>query len=587
MSTSLKQEKTICILLPNKEQLDITVGLKSTGQDVLNHVAELLGIKELHFFGLTVVKDNEHIFLDLEEKLNKYFPKEWNQELGKGLQKRSLPLILCLKVQYYVENGRLICERKARHLYYSDLRERVLRSECRQQEEVYFQLAGYALQADLGDHPVPERGMKVAPYFEPKEYFPPWIIAKRGVKYLLCHGPKVHQELWGMSTRDAVLHFIKESCQLEDVPVTFYRLLKDKKEERGTALLGLTLRGMQVYQEVNNILELIYDFPWSNVGRLTFLGKKFEIQPDGLPSARKLVYYTGSSFRSRHLLLHLSNSHQIYLSLQPALKHLRQLEESKEKQHYRESYISDDLDLDPQGSEGSPGLSRHSTSSSGIEADARQHSIYTEMVSMGDEGHRQAEKCFSSAASHGSSCTSGFDTGSKARIEDEGWQEEEIKTRTRSPDEALVDDPDEMFQLNSLLAGVSVDCAELSSKTRSPENQGPLHSEKDPEKLCNKDMLKQVLKSRGQVCVDRHSHSLDDVRLVPPPAPLGVALPPDSSHSYTFGLPDPSANTKTSVDHSYYPFLHCQSNPSFYGRRSNNCLSLDMLGDGQFMEYIF
>lgn len=24
-------------------------------------------------------------------------------------------------------------------------------------------------------------------------------------------------------------------------------------------------------QEVNNILELIYDFPWSNVGRLTFL----------------------------------------------------------------------------------------------------------------------------------------------------------------------------------------------------------------------------------------------------------------------------------------------------------------------------
>lgn len=58
-------------------------------------------------------------------------------------------------------------------------------------------------------------------------------------------------------------------------------------------------------------------------------GKKFEIQPDGLPSARKLVYYTGSSFRSRHLLLHLSNSHQLYLSLQPVLKRLHQLEESK------------------------------------------------------------------------------------------------------------------------------------------------------------------------------------------------------------------------------------------------------------------
>ncbi|KAM9345349.1 FERM domain-containing protein 6 isoform 2-T2 [Symphorus nematophorus] len=469
MSTSIKQERTICVLLPNKDQLDITVRPKSTGQDVFNRVAELLGIKELHFFGLTVVKDNEHIFLDMEEKLTKYFPKECKQDSGKGLQKRSLPLVLCLKVQYYIENGRLICERKARHLYYSDLRERVLRSECRQQEEVYFQLAGYALQADLGDHPPPREDMETAPYFEPKQYFPPWIMAKRGVNYLLCHGPKVHQELWGMSTRDAILLFIRESCRLEDVPVTFYKLQKDKKAEKGTALLGLTLRGMQVYQEVNNIRQMLYDFPWSNVGRLTFLGKKFEIQPDGLPSARKLVYYTGSSFRSRHLLLHLSSSHRIYRSLQPALKHLRQLEESEEKKRYRESYISDDLDLDPPGSESSPGLSRHSTSSSGIEADARQHSISTEIASMEEGGHRRAEKCFSSAASRGSSYTSGFDAGSKARMEQEEWQEEDSKTSVESPKEVLVDDPYEMFQLADLLEGVSVDCAELSSEIHSPD----------------------------------------------------------------------------------------------------------------------
>lgn len=93
MSTSIKQERTICVLLPNKDQLDVTVGVsaysntasspltffqsyfffaavfpltvnafcsllqpKSTGQDVFNRVEELLGVKELHFFGLTVVK---------------------------------------------------------------------------------------------------------------------------------------------------------------------------------------------------------------------------------------------------------------------------------------------------------------------------------------------------------------------------------------------------------------------------------------------------------------------------------------------------------------------------------------------------
>lgn len=104
----------------------------------------------------------------------------------------------------------------------------------------------------------------------------------------------------------------------------------------------------------------------------------------------------------------------------------------------------------------------------------------------------------------------------------------EIKTRVQSPDEVLVDDPDEMFQLADLLEGVSVDCGELCSKNHSPginilnpanswvfclfvsahmlfakffksyavcftENTGcALHSDKDAGKLYNKDMLKEV-----------------------------------------------------------------------------------------------
>ena len=98
---------------------------------------------------------------------------------------------------------------------------------------------------------------------------------------------------------------------------------------------------------------------------------------------------------------------------------------SPDQKRYRESYISDDLDTDPQGcccSEGSPRLSRQSTCSSGIEVDARHHgNVSMEMASVGTavsaEGgsgggqRRRAEKCFSSAASHGSSHTSGVDVG--------------------------------------------------------------------------------------------------------------------------------------------------------------------------------
>ena len=58
-------------------------------------------------------------------------------------------------------------------------------------------------------------------------------------------------------------------------------------------------------------------------------GKKFEILPDGLPSARKLMYYTGCPVRSRHLLQLLSNSHRLYMNLQPVLKQVRHLEENE------------------------------------------------------------------------------------------------------------------------------------------------------------------------------------------------------------------------------------------------------------------
>lgn len=64
-----------------------------------------------------------------------------------------------------------------------------------------------------------------------------------------------------------------------------------------------------------------------------FQGKKFEILPDGLPSARKLIYYTGCPLRSRHLLQLLSNSHRLYMNLQPVLKQVRRLEENEGTLH--------------------------------------------------------------------------------------------------------------------------------------------------------------------------------------------------------------------------------------------------------------
>lgn len=95
-----------------------------------------------------------------------------------------------------------------------------------------------------------------------------------------------------------------------------------------------------------------------------------------------------------------------------------------------------------------------------------------------------------------------------------------------------------------------------------------------------------MLKPKSQVCVDRQSHSLDDVRLLPLQAPLGTTLSPDSSHSYTFGLQDAATTRKLPANYNHFSTLDCPAKASFYGRRSSNCLSLDVLDDEQFLEFI-
>ncbi|XP_052662376.1 FERM domain-containing protein 1 isoform X2 [Harpia harpyja] len=550
------ESRSVCVFLPTREQLSLVVGVKATGQELFQQVCDLVKIKEPHFFGLSIVKNNEYVFIDLEQKLSKYFSKEWKKETTKGTEKFSPPFVAFFRVQYYVENGRVISDKVARQLYYCHLKEQVLMSRCNHKEEIYFLLAAYSLQADLGNF---REKVHAGKYFEPQAYFPQWIIAKRGSDYILKHAPEMHREQQGLSAKEAVLKFIKESCLLEDVPVHFYRLQKDKKEDRPTVILGLTLRGMHIYQEVNHIRQLLYDFPWSHIGKLAFLGKKFEIQPDGLPSARKLVYYTGCPFRSRHLLQLLSNSHRLFLNIQPVLKQIRKLEEAEEKKRYRESYISDtlDMDLDPcdknsRGSGSSGGsrrdnrLSRQSTGShgsshtSGIEADSR-HRVSVEMSvdePFGiDRVHRKEKSC-SSTISYGSS---GIDSGSKERAEDD------------SQDDAINQDSLSVVQVTLIkMRGQSVES------------------------------LHQVRSPKSRSCKDQHSQSLDDIRLYKHQhPPLSATLSSDTSHSYTFGC---SLEDKLSIYGCVYSTADCKTKSALYGKRSMNCLSLDLLGEDRLPE---
>ncbi|TSK14760.1 Glycerol-3-phosphate acyltransferase 1, mitochondrial [Bagarius yarrelli] len=351
---------------------------------------------------------NNHLFLDLEKKLITYFPKPQKQA--------SLmdSLVLHLRVQYYVRNAQQFLDQKVCTLYCADLKNRVLSSQCYEQEGLYFQLAAYALQADLGDW---NEGVET--YFTPKDYFPPWILKRRGCDYVLQHTPKLHRELEGMSAHDASLLFIEEACSLSDVPVTFYSMSKGKKEEGVSVLLGLAFTGLRIYElkTESEEYQLLYEFAWSTIDSLTFQGRRFEISADAL-AGKVLVMYTESVTHSQHLLKHISNSHRVHLEAKHSFRQLQGGEKRQEKEVYIRNSIDDSNSEDSEDELPSlkPFLDK-----------ARQH--------------------------HANVRDTAWGILNKGKIADL----EELELCVDEPEEMSVDDPDEITCLIDLREGVSVD----------------------------------------------------------------------------------------------------------------------------------
>ncbi|XP_062330627.1 FERM domain-containing protein 6 isoform X2 [Osmerus eperlanus] len=311
-----RQNREVCVLLPNKERLYITVGVKAKGQEVFSRVSDLLGVKDLHFFGLSVLHDCEHLFLDLEQKLTKY--------LGKERKPLKDPVQLFFRVQYYVESGRMISSSKALTLYYADLRQRVLQShQGLAQEDTIFRLAAYALQVEVGDvSSLEER--------EDKER------QKRGARDIKDEEVELKEE---------------RECSHYFLPEDFFPPWS-KKKRKCCMLLGVSLRGMFIYQEVDGIQTLLHDLSWENIDRFTFQGRRLELQAVGFP---KMLFYTPSAFHSVHMLRHLSDSHRLHMNTRALAALIRKLEESHVSTLHHKAYICDRAALCLKLSHGSRG----------------------------------------------------------------------------------------------------------------------------------------------------------------------------------------------------------------------------------------
>ncbi|KAL0112757.1 hypothetical protein PUN28_012195 [Cardiocondyla obscurior] len=360
------------------DPLYFIVEAKSRVKEVYTQTCTILsqqGMRDCELFGLAILSDGEYLFVDPENKLSKYAPKNWRNSHTHGLDSSGRPaFVLHFRVRFYVDTPLLLSDETTRHHYYLQLRDNVVRHgggvESLHPHHPLHEpsiitpllvLAGLALQADLGDYSEerhrPHAGS--VGYCKPTDYLPPHMCLESNVLAVLA---TQHRENSGLSREEAELQYIREAVLLEaPLNAHLYRLRRSKNEAGpGRILLAICARGVRIYAEE----ETPRVFAWNNIGKLSFDRKKFEIRAVDQPE--KLTLYSGCDDKSKLLLGLCRDTHQFSMAIAPRVNEAIRREE-EERKVLRDCYMYPTrckLSLTARGARGDQRISVISSTSS-------------------------------------------------------------------------------------------------------------------------------------------------------------------------------------------------------------------------------
>ncbi|XP_054154392.1 moesin/ezrin/radixin homolog 1-like [Oppia nitens] len=344
-------KKFVAVNLLTDETLYFVVELKSRVSELFGQICKYLSLCQTELFGLAIRTDS-YLFLDTTQKLCKYASKQWKLQ-NNGVDNTGKPLFsIHMRVQFYVDSYLFISDKVAKLLYYLQLRENVVNYGQALCEERAFMLASYALQADFGNFN-PE--LHVGQYFNPQLYFASWVIEMIGLDYIIEHLPYLHRDHKGIPKFEAQSLYIKEASDA-NAPHNLHLYRMRNKTTASDVWIGICTTGVEINSEEQRISSIhtnshsshtcakqktrISYFTWSDIGKLYFDKKKFEIRSIG-PSVRKFTYYASSEDAARHLLWLCKVTHQFQLVIQLKMKEIKRRESEMNRKKFRESYIYD------------------------------------------------------------------------------------------------------------------------------------------------------------------------------------------------------------------------------------------------------
>ncbi|XP_030212093.1 tyrosine-protein phosphatase non-receptor type 21 isoform X3 [Gadus morhua] len=237
------------IQLLNREFVEFTLSVESTGQECLEAVAQRLELREITFFSLWYYnKQHQQRWIDLEKPLKKQ------------LDKYGLEPTVYFGVVFYVPSVGQLQQEITRYQYYLQLKKDVLEGRIPCSIEQAIRLAGLAVQADFGDF----NRYDSQEFLQKFVLFPiGWIQDERVLEEATQKVALLYQSYRGLPAPEAEMLYMQEVEKMEGYGQESYQA----KDGTGTDIvLGACLDGIFVKHK-NGRPPIV--FKWNEINNMS------------------------------------------------------------------------------------------------------------------------------------------------------------------------------------------------------------------------------------------------------------------------------------------------------------------------------
>jgi chemotaxis protein histidine kinase CheA len=291
---------------------------KTSIREIFELMCKNLLIFEKWYFGLMYRgADYEQFWVDVSKKSLKDF--------------RTVAEKFEFKVKYYPEDvGEELIENSTTELFFTQVKNDIVKDEIYCPADTCALLASYALQAKYGDYNSREVWSN-----QIKKLIPERVINQHKMEVSEWEESIIlmWQKHKGLEQEDAMMEYLKLAQNLEMYGVTFFKIRNRKGSE---LLLGVTALGIDIYKTEDRLNPQI-SFPWAEIKNLKFKDRKFVIKPTD-KAATDFIFLTSDPKMSK-LILNLGiGNHALYVRRRKpeSTEIMRMKERAKEMRKHRE-----------------------------------------------------------------------------------------------------------------------------------------------------------------------------------------------------------------------------------------------------------